>query len=277
VTRLAIKIYCKRAEMDNYFLIEHAPNTNDVRAIYSGCFSPNNNLYLLQVDSWRNNPNPLQWFLRYWENNAWQKVEIQRPNNVDIRCFNMYSYSDDEFDIWVGNPESGISEIQRWKTTDKGQTWNIVENITDSSSYNHSYSVITHNLPDSPFLAFSASYLVNSNYADIFILARQNPICAVNEQPPENFENSNISLFQNNPNPFYPQTTITYSLSNLCNVSIKIYNINGELVEVLKDEELQNPGIHSIIWDARDINSGVYFYNITAGDYSKTMKCSLLK
>ena len=93
-----------------------------------------------------------------------------------------------------------------------------------------------------------------------------------------------FALSQNYPNPFStpggkvrnPQTTISYSLPKSCKVSLKIYNIKGQLVETLVDD-FQQPGYHSVIWNAEDESSGIYFYRITAGNFTDTKKCVILK
>ena len=84
-----------------------------------------------------------------------------------------------------------------------------------------------------------------------------------------------FSLFQNYPNPFNPVTTISYQLSQSSNVSLSIYNINGQLVDTLLNE-FQDAGIYQIKWGADNIKSGVYFYRIKVGEFVETKKCVLL-
>ncbi len=93
---------------------------------------------------------------------------------------------------------------------------------------------------------------------------------------PKHFE-----LQQNYPNPFNPTTVISYSLPRSAEVSIEIYNILGQRVRTFS-QGLQNAGTHSVTWNARDdhgkeVASGVYFYKITAGDFSTSKKMLLLK
>ena len=84
------------------------------------------------------------------------------------------------------------------------------------------------------------------------------------------------SLSQNYPNPFNAQTTINYSLPHAGPINLTIDNILGQKVVTLF-EGLQSAGSHSIIWDASNITSGIYFYRIQAGDYAEARKCLLLK
>ena len=202
----------------------------------------------------------------------WQKIEIPN-NNIRIVIWGMYSYSDEEFDIIVNN--WATYEIERWKTTDKGLTWNIVEEITSNSDYDLYFLQMVMNLPDSPYFALSANYLSNTSYADVFIMGRENPTTAADEQIIPSI-NTNAILHQNFPNPFNPQTTISYSLSNPSDVSLSIYNIKGELVETLINEN-QQVGDHSIVWDAEDVSSGIYLYQIKTDETTETKKCVIMK
>ena len=263
-------------EMDNFFLIEHSDNPAMIVAINSGCVSPNGNIYLAQ-ESWiRGDPQPYDWYLRYWEDGEWQSVEIPN-NNMHVLPSAMYAYSEEELDIIVEMQETTPYEIQRWKTTDKGQNWTNVEDITSNSDYDHMFVQITMNLPDSPYFTLSSSYLDNSSYADIFVLGRENPTVAVDEQilPSK----TNVILHQNNPNPFSDkgETTISYTLPKSSNVYLSIYNLKGQLLETLVNG-IQQAGNHSIVWTPKgDIGSGLYFYRITAGDCSVTKKCVILR
>jgi hypothetical protein len=83
-------------------------------------------------------------------------------------------------------------------------------------------------------------------------------------------------LSQNYPNPFNPMTTIDFSLPEDGFVVLKVYNLLGQEVATLAREEI-SAGSHRINWNAQDLPSGVYFYNITVGKYSKTNKMVLLK
>ena len=85
----------------------------------------------------------------------------------------------------------------------------------------------------------------------------------------------------NYPNPFNPETTISYSLKQGENVKIEVYNIKGQLVRTLVNEE-QAAGNHKVVWTGvdnnnRPVSSGVYFYKMTAGKYSSSKKMILMK
>jgi hypothetical protein len=90
-----------------------------------------------------------------------------------------------------------------------------------------------------------------------------------------------FSLFQNYPNPFNPTTIVEFKIPQPAKVSLKIYNILGQLVRVLLDEE-RAAGTYTYYWDGNDengqpVSSGVYFYKLNEGDLTEVKKMVLLK
>jgi len=69
-------------------------------------------------------------------------------------------------------------------------------------------------------------------------------------------------LSQNYPNPFNPSTAIRYSLASLSKVKLIIYNVLGQVVSTMVDEE-QSAGYHNVRWTAK-VSSGIYIYRIEA-------------
>ena len=89
------------------------------------------------------------------------------------------------------------------------------------------------------------------------------------------------NLDQNYPNPFNPQTTIAYSLKERGRVKIDVYNVNGELVKTLLDEN-RDAGADKVTWNGTNnanqpVSSGVYFYKLVTNNFSQTKKMVLLK
>jgi hypothetical protein len=70
-----------------------------------------------------------------------------------------------------------------------------------------------------------------------------------------------FSLKQNYPNPFNPSTTIEFSIPVTEFVTLKIFNLLGQEVEILVTEKL-NPGIYKYNWNATGFSSGIYFYGL---------------
>ena len=85
-----------------------------------------------------------------------------------------------------------------------------------------------------------------------------------------------IKLGQNFPNPFNPSTKIKYSVPQSSNVIIKVFDILGNEIEILVNEE-KPAGTYELAWNAASLPSGVYFYQLKAGNYIETKKMILLK
>ncbi|MFQ5676698.1 MAG: T9SS type A sorting domain-containing protein, partial [bacterium] len=104
----------------------------------------------------------------------------------------------------------------------------------------------------------------------------QNGPIAIDVTAPETF-----NLSQNYPNPFNPETKIRYQLPASGKVEIKIFDLLGRQVKTLISENM-DAGFHEITWDARNqsghkVSSGIYYYQITAGDFRETKKMILMK
>ncbi len=90
-----------------------------------------------------------------------------------------------------------------------------------------------------------------------------------------------IRLEQNHPNPFNPSTKISFTLPRFAEVKLTVYSILGAEVAVLANKTFA-AGRHEITWDGRGqngrpVSSGIYFYQITAGEFRETRKMTLLK
>ncbi|MCX7610195.1 MAG: T9SS type A sorting domain-containing protein, partial [Ignavibacterium sp.] len=83
-------------------------------------------------------------------------------------------------------------------------------------------------------------------------------------------------LSQNYPNPFNPSTTIEFSIASKERVTLSIYNLLGELVETLINEELE-AGVYRINFNGSNLTSGIYVYHIHAGNFSASKKMVLVK
>jgi len=94
--------------------------------------------------------------------------------------------------------------------------------------------------------------------------------------PPTTF-----SLDQNYPNPFNPTTTISFSLPKAGKVTLEVYNILGERVRILVNEE-KPAGIHQIVWNGTDkngvpVSSGIYLYKLTTESFTEVKRMTYLK
>ena len=81
---------------------------------------------------------------------------------------------------------------------------------------------------------------------------------------------------QNYPNPFNPTTIITYSIAKESHVTLTVFNLLGQKVKTLVDQE-KPIGTYIINFDSSGLSSGVYFYSVKAGDFFQVRKMLLLK
>ncbi len=89
------------------------------------------------------------------------------------------------------------------------------------------------------------------------------------------------SLGKNYPNPFNPSTTIEYSIKENAHVTIEVFNVKGQKVRTLVNEN-KTTGNHSVVWNGKDdqnknAGSGVYFYRMTTPTHTATAKMILMK
>ncbi|MDQ7818501.1 MAG: T9SS type A sorting domain-containing protein [Melioribacteraceae bacterium] len=134
-------------------------------------------------------------------------------------------------------------------------------------------------------------YYFESNN-DFYAVTLRNTIlykCKIEESPPEDVEEDIIiteyKLFQNHPNPFNPNTVISYQLAVGSHVTLKVYDVLGREVATLVDE-YKSPGSYNSQFSILNLpagrqgsklSSGVYFYSLKAGDYISTKKMVVVK
>ncbi|MBN2354855.1 right-handed parallel beta-helix repeat-containing protein, partial [candidate division KSB1 bacterium] len=92
---------------------------------------------------------------------------------------------------------------------------------------------------------------------------------------------STYFIAQNRPNPFNPETEIDYQVAAACHVSLKIYNMLGQVVRTLVQGE-KPAGFYTVIWDGRDevghgVAGGVYFYRFEAADFVRIRKMVVIR
>ena len=86
---------------------------------------------------------------------------------------------------------------------------------------------------------------------------------------------NDYNLLQNYPNPFNPTTTITFNIPQSEKVTIRVFILGREVAELINEQK--EAGTHTIKYDASNMTSGIYFYQIKAGEYSEVRKLILQK
>jgi hypothetical protein len=125
-------------------------------------------------------------------------------------------------------------------------------------------------LNDIMFSSYDPNFATRNGRVDIFG-GDTSLIVRVNDNNLHDILPNNFQLHQNYPNPFNPSTTISYSLPNTEWISIKMYDMLGKEVMSLY-EGRQTAGNYSLILDATDISTGVYFIRMSAGRFAQTTK-----
>ncbi|MCH8033327.1 MAG: T9SS type A sorting domain-containing protein [Bacteroidetes bacterium] len=144
-------------------------------------------------------------------------------------------------------------------TIDKGLTW-------DSIPYpNNFYGIVIEIEFDKNgqlFFGTSSQGLFEMDF-----------VVSIEDDPPIN---KDFYLSQNYPNPFNPTTNISYSISQRSFVTLKIYDVLGNEITTLINKEMQS-GSYEVEFDASNLPSGIYFYQIRAGAFVDTKKLVLMK
>ncbi len=197
------------------------------------------------------------------------KIFLPNSDKVDIA----------KFSFWANSYNSSYLEDINVKlsiTSNNVSDFTVtLDNIigTPSTWTEYSYDLTSY-AGDSIYIAVQS---INSGYylwLDDFILTvidTSGSSSVVGNQLPNNF-----SLEQNYPNPFNPLTTIEYNIPQNNFVKITIYNLCGEKIKTLVNEN-KIAGNYSVVFDGSNFASGIYFYRIEAGNYSNTKKLVLMK
>lgn len=130
----------------------------------------------------------------------------------------------------------------------------------------------THTYADAGEYTVTLTVTDNGGLEDTFQL--QVPVTVSNET--EGSTPTVYALQQNYPNPFNPSTNINYSIPEAANVSIVVYDMLGQKVATLVNTQ-KSAGNYNITFDASALSSGVYIYQIRAGEFTQTKKMMLIK
>lgn len=185
--------------------------------------------------------------------------------------------------ILSGKPESPDTLIGKSGSVD----FSVV--AQDTTGYELSYKWTRNGaqvavMPDYPY---SSSFIYPTPRTDTVTVTVSNVKNSVSRtwyvevvDDPTSVEEDGIpttyALDQNYPNPFNPATKIKYSIPQQSFVSIKVYDILGNQISTLVNEN-KSPGFYEADWNAESISSGIYFYTIKAGSFVETKKMMLIK
>jgi len=160
--------------------------------------------------------------------------------------------------VFAGSFGDGV-----WLSTNYGSIWNQINDGFIGSAY----YVLSLAANDDDIFA-------GTNAAGVWKRALSEIITDV--EADVNLSPNGFNLEQNYPNPFNPSTTISFSIPTEEFVSLKVFNSLGEEVAELVNET-KPAGNYSVTFDASELTSGIYFYKLSAGDFTQTKKMIYLK
>lgn len=155
--------------------------------------------------------------------------------------------------------------IERQQTSFQQPKWIEIGFIAGAGYSNspHSYSFVDYNL--TPGLYDYRVKQIDNNGAFRYSESQSVVIAPVE-----------FSLSQNYPNPFNPTTVINYQLPMSSHISLKIYDLLGREVATLVNEQ-KDAGSYEVKFDGKNLSSGIYFYQLRAGEFAQTIKLILQK
>ncbi|HSW53641.1 MAG TPA: T9SS type A sorting domain-containing protein [Ignavibacteriaceae bacterium] len=239
---------------------------------------------------------------------TWKKI------GESMGCHTLKFY-DENIGIVKGEscPDS-VCHPQIYRTIDGGDTWELVS--TDSIGWGMDIEFIPGNPTDVWMIAGNRGYFssdtgktwieqfylpdfhTDSGFLDIVFADSEKGWLVGREKSPslkphlyytknggfggivsikeEHLLPPNYYLYQNYPNPFNPHTRIKFRIAEMQFVTLKVYDVLGKEIFILINEEI-DAGEHEIDLEANGLSSGVYFYQLQAGDFLITKKLILLK
>ncbi len=207
-------------------------------------------------------------------------VEHSLP--VTLSAFNAVLTADDNVLLqWITESESDMHgyEVYRSETSDLSDAFDLgfvqAHNISTQQTYE--YVDLDTQMDATYYYWLEARELGGSSN----FFGPQAVTVQEGEEEEEDVPDASpvTTLMQNSPNPFNPTTTINYYIAEDSEVTLKIYNMKGQLINTLIDHQQRSGGdrLHSEVWESKDQPSGLYFYQLTVNDQTFTRKMLLLK
>lgn len=181
---------------------------------------------------------------------------IGYPNRIFVIC-----KIEDQLKIAVGGVFSYFEFIQPISSRLTDEEWRLI--------------LLSEQRPEYPFwtdeFAVIDTTLVNDS-PNHYPVSKE----GLSEIDNDNNLPKDFALFQNYPNPFNPETTISFDLPQEAFVKITVYNVVGQKIREIFQGDLQ-AGTHQVNFNARGLESGVYFYKLESSNFSSVKKCLLIK
>lgn len=187
-------------------------------------------------------------------------------------------------EVTVADHESALITLNnvRFDTEDAsfpasgGRNYTIVDSEGNEIAFRTAFNEADYMGQAIPTSAFNLTALVGNFNGTLQLTARSTAdfnFDVSNERFDGAYE---FQLTQNYPNPFNPSTSISYSVAEMTNVTLTVYDILGRVVATLVND-VHSPGQYNVNFDATRLSSGTYIYRIEAGDFMSTKKMLLIK
>jgi predicted GH43/DUF377 family glycosyl hydrolase len=219
--------------------------------------------------SWTKSADPI---LLYGQSGSWDTPRIQ-PGSV------VYNSNTSKYYLFYSGGAEYNWRIGYATSSSFGGPWtknpSILLDVT-SGSWETNFIAFPSVIEDSGSNLYKMWYSSQTSTGQYGIGYATAPVITSVEE--ERFDEipTDFTLSQNYPNPFNPSTKIKYSVPQTSQVQIKVYDILGSEIETLVNEE-KPTGTYEINWYAEQLPSGVYFYQLKAGNLIQTKKMVLLK
>jgi hypothetical protein len=185
---------------------------------------------------------------------------VRQDNQVEIGRFTLLQVLVPDFSVFIPEFELGHNYYIDFYADYSGN------GLYDVPPIDHAWRL--------SFISNTGDFVQNFTHNTSFTDIQWPNITGVSEE--EGLTPNTYSLEQNFPNPFNPSTTINFSIPQKDFVNLKIYNLVGEELKTLLNEE-KDAGTYQIKFDALNLPTGIYFYKLNTSSFSETKKMILLK
>jgi len=199
-------------------------------------------------------------------NNGIGKYQTIQPVPVELTNF-VASLSGDNVQLnWCTATESNSKEFVVERTEASMENWKAIYTVQSigNSVIPQEYSYTDQHLK-------SGKYEYRLKLVDLDGTYSYSQSINIETENPASF-----LLLQNYPNPFNPSTSISYQLSENSRVKLAVFDVVGNEIAVLVDKQ-EEAGFHTVTFDANNLTSGIYFYELRAGEFLSVKKFVLMK
>lgn len=187
---------------------------------------------------------------------------------AQVQRLNIYNYND----IYLSYSDNGINWSTPINLTNTPDWDELYPSISETGNTRSTINIVYQYTKGPGSQSFNdnapayRTWQIYKKFTDI-----PTEVTSSNEVP------SQFALHHNYPNPFNPSTAIKFDLMKPSYVSLKVYDIMGRLVSTIINNEQFNAGTNEVVFNGEALSSGIYYYTLTAGDFTDTKKMLLVK